>query len=170
LARKAVRHPPHRLRKTSEKCPELTATSRSDGIGFTFRSSLVFSIAPSILAPIFFVVTLFIIDVPMQPAPTPVSLVAFPLFLGLIFWPFLWMYRYVRNALIEHPSSENSLRLATIMSVAAMSLPCSMLSLMASAGGGQGAGILAFLFLILLPLLGILGWLTGRGIAWILGP
>jgi|SRR5450432_3009253 hypothetical protein len=124
----------------------------------------------AILAPIFFVVTLFIIDVPMQPAPTPVSLVAFPLFLGLIFWPFLWMYRYVRNALIEHPSSENSLRLATIMSVAAMSLPCSMLSLMASAGGGQGAGILAFLFLILLPLLGILGWLTGRGIAWILGP
>ena len=32
------------------------------------------------------------------------------------------------------------------------------------------AGILAFLFLILLPLLGILGWLTGRGIAWILAP
>ena len=82
---------------------------------------LVFSIAPSILAPIFFVVTLFIIDVPMQPAPTPVSLVAFPLFLGLIFWPFLLMYRYARNALIEHPSSEKSLRLATIMSVAAMS-------------------------------------------------
>ena len=73
--------------------------------------------------------------------------------------------------MIEHPSSEKSLRLATIMSVAAMSLPCSMLSLMASAGGGgQGAGILAFLFLILLPLLGILGWLIGRGIAWILGP
>jgi hypothetical protein len=131
---------------------------------------LVFSIAPSILAPIFFVLTLFIIDVPpMQPAPTPVSLVVFPLFLGLIFWPFLWMYRYARNALIEHPSSEKSLRLATIMSVAAMSLPCSMLSLMASAGGGEGAGILAFLFLILLPLLGILGWLIGRGIAWILG-
>ena len=46
---------------------------------------LVFSIAPSILAPIFFVVTLFIIDVPMQPAPTPVSLVAFPLFP----WPYI---------------------------------------------------------------------------------
>ena len=102
---------------------------------------LVFSIAPSILAPIFFVLTLFVIDVPMQPAPTPVSLVAFPLFLGLIFWPFLWMYRYARNALIEHPSSEKSLRLATIMSVAAMSLPCSMLSLMASAGGGQGQAL-----------------------------
>jgi hypothetical protein len=28
----------HRLRRTSEKCPELTLTSRSDGIGFTFRS------------------------------------------------------------------------------------------------------------------------------------
>ena len=75
------------------------------------------------------------------------------------------MYRYARNALIE----QKSLRLATIMSVAAMSLPCSMLSLMTSAGGGEGAGILAFLFLILLPLLGILGWLIGRGIAWILG-
>jgi len=27
-------------RRTSEKCPELTMTSRSNGIGFTFRSSL----------------------------------------------------------------------------------------------------------------------------------
>jgi len=131
---------------------------------------LVLSIAPSILAPIFFVLSLFTIDVPMQPAPTPVSLLAIPLFLGLIFWPFLWLYGYARDALIKYPSSEKSLRLATIMSSAAMSLPCSLLSLSAAADGGQGTGILAFLFLIILPFLGILGWLTGRGIAWILWP
>jgi hypothetical protein len=122
------------------------------------------SIAPSILSSIFFVLSLFIIDGPRQPAPTPVSLLAFPLFLGLIFWPFLWLYGYARDALIKDPSSEKSLRLATIMSVAAMSLPCSLLSV----AGGQGPGILAFLFLIFLPLPGILGWFTGRGIAWIL--
>ena len=92
---------------------------------------LVLSIAPSILAPIFFVLSLFTIDVPMQPAPTPVSLLAIPLFLGLIFWPFLWLYGYARDALIKYPSSEKSLRLATIMSSAAMSLPCSLLSLSA---------------------------------------
>jgi hypothetical protein len=130
---------------------------------------LVLCIAPSILSPIFFVLSLFIIDIPVQPAPTPVSLLAFPLFLGLIFWPFLWLYGYARDALIKYPSSEKSLRLATIISSAAMSLPCSLLSLSAT-GGGQGAGILAFLFLIFLPLPGILGWLIGRGIAWILWP
>jgi hypothetical protein len=131
---------------------------------------LVLSIAPSILAPIFFVVSLFIIDIPVKGGPTPVSLVAIPLFLGLIFWPFLWLYRYARNALIEHPSSEKSLRPATIISTVAMSLPCSLLSLSAAGDGGQGTGILAFLFLIILPFLGILGWLIGRGIAWILWP
>jgi hypothetical protein len=99
---------------------------------------------------------------------TPVSLIAFPIFLGLIFWPFLWLYGYARDALIEHPSSEKSLRLATIMSVTAMSLPCSLLSFSAAAGGGQGTGILAFLFLIFLPLPGILGWFIGRAIVWIL--
>jgi hypothetical protein len=84
--------------------------------------------------------------------------------------PFLWLYGYARDALIEHPPSEKSFRLATIMSVTAMSLPCSLLSLSAAAGGGQGTGILAFLFLIFLPLPGLLGWLIGRGIAWILWP
>jgi hypothetical protein len=133
---------------------------------------LVLCIAPSILAPIVFLVSLFIIDVPVpvRGGPNPISLLIFPFFLGLIFSPFLWLYGFARDAWIKDPSSEKSLRLATIMSVAAMSLPCSLLSLMAAAadGGGQGAGILAFLFLFLLPLLGTLGWLTGRGIAWIL--
>ena len=65
---------------------------------------LVLSIAPSILAPIFFVVSLFIIDIPVKRGPTPVSLVAIPLFLGLIFWPFLWLYRYARNTrLLRNP-------------------------------------------------------------------
>jgi hypothetical protein len=36
--------------------------------------------------------------------------------------------------------------------------------------GGQGTGIAGFLFLIFLPLPGILGWFAGRGIAWILWP
>jgi hypothetical protein len=34
----------------------------------------------------------------------------------------------------------------------------------------QGWGIIVIFFLILLPLLGILGWLIGRGIAWMLRP
>ena len=49
---------------------------------------LVLSIAPSILAPIFFVVTLFIIDVPMQPAPTPFRLSLFLFSLALYFGHF----------------------------------------------------------------------------------
>jgi hypothetical protein len=63
------------------------------------------------------------------------------------------------------------------MSTVAMSLPCPLLSLetigamMSSARDAyQGWGIIVIFFLILLPLLGILGWLIGRGIAWMLRP
>ncbi len=125
---------------------------------------LVFAVGPSILASIFFVLSFFV-DV--------IS----PFFLGLTFWPFLWLYGFARDALIEDPSSENSVRLATIMSVIAMSAPCSLFlvatpgEMMSSApDAGQGTGIASFLFIIFLPLPGILGWLTGRGIAWILWP
>jgi len=130
---------------------------------------LVLCIAPSVLSPIWFLVSLFSLDVPVRGGPNPLSLLIFPVFLGLVFWPFLWLYGFARDALIKDPSSEKTLRLATIMSVVAMSLPSSLLSLsMASAdGGGQGAGIFAFLLLFFLPLLGVLGWLIGRVIAWL---
>ena len=44
--------------------------------------------------------------------------------------------------------------------------PAEMMS--SARDAGQGAGIAGFLFLIFLPLPGILGWFTGRAIAWIL--
>jgi hypothetical protein len=135
---------------------------------------LVFVFGPSVLVPIIFVLSLVVditgIAVPVQRPQHLLSILIDPFFIGLTLWPFLRLYRYARNALIEHPSSEKSLRLATIMSTVAMSLPCPALSLSAAGNGGQGTGILAFLFLIILPFLGILGWLIGRGIAWILWP
>src|SRR3954454_20449476 len=130
---------------------------------------LVLCIAPSVLSPIWFLVSLFTLDVPVLGGPSPLSLLVFPVFLGLVFWPFLWLYGFARDALIKDSSSEKPLRLATIMSVVAMSLPSFLLSLLiASAdGGGQGAGIFAFLLLFFLPLLGVLGWLIARVIAWL---
>jgi len=63
----------------------------------------------------------------------------------------------------------------TIASTIAMSLPSTVLLLAAPAemistarDAGQGTGILLFLFLLLLPLLGIISWGIGRGIAWVL--
>jgi hypothetical protein len=142
---------------------------------------LVFSVGPSVLITIIFVLSLVVditgIAVPVQRPQRLLSILIDPFFIGLTLRPFLRLYRYARNALIEHPSSENSLRLATIMSTVAMSLPCPLLSLetigamMSSARDAyQGWGIIVVFFIILLPLLGILGWLIGRGIAWILGP
>ena len=140
---------------------------------------LVFAVGPSVLAPIFFVLSLFV-DVssivgPVQRAPHLISILVYPLLLGVTCWPFLWLYGFARDALIEDPSSEKSLRLATIMSVIAMSVPCSLFLVatpgeMMLSGVGQGTGFVAFFFIILLPFPGILGWLTGRGIAWILWP
>ena len=142
---------------------------------------LVFAVGPSVLAPIFFLLSLFVdtslIMVPVQQAPRIMSILFEPIFLGLIFWPFLWLYGCARDELIKNPSSEASIRLATIMSAIAMSVPCSLFliatpaEMMSSArDAGQGTGIAGFLVLIILPFLGILGWLTGRGIAWMLRP
>jgi hypothetical protein len=140
---------------------------------------LVFAVGPSVLAPIFFVLSL-LVDVssivgPVQRAPHLISILVYPLLLGVTCWPFLWLYGFARDALIEDPPSEKSLRLATIMSVIAMSVPCSLFLVatpgeMMLSGVGQGTGFVAFFFIILLPFPGILGWLTGRGIAWILWP
>jgi len=140
---------------------------------------LVFAVGPSVVAPIFFILSLFVdissIIGPVQQAPGIGSILLEPIFLGLIFWPFLWLYGCARDELIKDPSSEASIRLATIMSTIAMSLPCSLFlvatpaEMMSSArDAGQGTGIAGFLFLIFLPLPGILGWFTGRAIAWIL--
>jgi hypothetical protein len=59
---------------------------------------LVFAVGPSVLAPIFFVLSLFV-DVspivgPVQRAPDLISILVFPLLLGLMFWPFLWLWAH----------------------------------------------------------------------------
>jgi hypothetical protein len=81
---------------------------------------LVFAVGPSVLAPIFFILSLFVeissIIGPAQQAPGIGSILLEPIFLGLIFWPFLWLYGCARDELIKDPSSEASIRLATIMS------------------------------------------------------
>ena len=104
-------------------------TNHSDGIGFTFRSSLFwFSLSGPQSSPrSFFILSLFVdissIIGPAQQAPGIGSILFMPIFLGLIFWPFLWLYGCARDELINDPSSENSIRLATIMSATAMSVP-----------------------------------------------
>jgi hypothetical protein len=99
---------------------------------------LVFVFGPSVLAPILFVLSLVVditgIAVPVQRPQHLLSILIDPFFVGLTLWPFLRLYRYARNALIELPSSETSLRQATIMSTVAMSLPRPLLSL-ATIGG-----------------------------------
>ena len=88
------------------KCPNLTITRRSDGIGFTFRSSLFWfsPSGPSVLAPILFVLSL-LVDIPIvgpvQRAPDLISILVYPLLLGLTCWPFLWLHGFARDALIE---------------------------------------------------------------------
>jgi hypothetical protein len=73
---------------------------------------LVFAVGPSVLAPIFFVLSL-LVDIPIvgpvKRAPDLISILVYPLLLGLMFWPLLWLYGFARDALIEDPSSEKSL-------------------------------------------------------------
>jgi hypothetical protein len=68
---------------------------------------LVFAVGPSVLAPIFFILSLFV-DIslnmgPVQQAPGILSILLEPIFLGIIFWPFLWLYGCTRDELIKDP-------------------------------------------------------------------
>ena len=140
----------------------------------------VFAVGPSVLAPIFFILSFFVdlggLVSRLDRAPVLIiALLVEPFVLTIGLWPFLALYSAARDVLIERPAEWRSIRLATIASTIAMSLPSTVLLLDAPAemistapGAGQGTGILLFLFLLLLPPLGIFGWGIGRGIAWVL--
>ena len=135
-------------------------------------------VGPSVLAPILFILSLFV-DISglvgrAEQAPGLATLVLYPFFFCLPFWPFLALYGVMRDALIRDPSSQKSIRLATIASTIAMALPSSLFligtpaEMMSSVrDAGQGTGIAALLYAIFLPFPGIIGWFIGRGIAWI---
>jgi hypothetical protein len=84
---------------------------------------------------------------------------------------YLALYSVTRDNLIRDRSSWRSVRMAMIVSVAAMSLPSTVLlvgttlEMVSSApNAGQATGSLVFMFF--LPIPGVLGWFIGRGIAW----
>jgi hypothetical protein len=139
----------------------------------------IFAVGPSVLSPIAYIVGLVVhlsslTGLPPR-LPDPITLLLEPLILTLALWPFLWLYGETRDRLIEQPAEWRSLRLATIGATLAMGLP-SAIFLVAVPGelmspgpdAGEGIGILCFLFMFLLPPLGAIGWLIGRGIAWML--
>jgi len=91
------------------KCQKLTIASHSNGIGFTFRSSLFFRRWALSPRPIFFIPSLFIdissIIGPVQQAPGAMSILIEPIFLGHIFGPSCCSMG-ARDQLIRDPSSE----------------------------------------------------------------
>ena len=140
----------------------------------------VFDVGPSVLAPILFILSFFVdlgaLASRLDHAPgLMIALLVEPFVLIIGLWPFLALYSAARDMLIERPAAWRSVRLATIASTIAMSVPSTVLLLSASGemvstarDAGQGTGILLFLFLLLLPIRGIFGWGIGRGTAWIL--
>ena len=158
------------------------ASLRRQGLKWLFLPLIAFAIfaaGPSVLAPILYILHL-LFDLSrylgaVQGGPGPISLLVEPLVLTLAFWPFLVLYGAGRDRLIAQPAEWKSIRLATISATLAMSLPSTVFlvgvppeMLSSARDAGQGTGIMIFLFIFLLPVLGIFGWLIGRGIAWIL--
>jgi hypothetical protein len=139
----------------------------------------IFAFGPSVLAPIAFIVSLLIHlsgfgGLPPR-LPDPITLVLEPPILTIALWPFLTLYGATRGKLIEQPEEWRSLRLATIGATFAMSLPGAallvgvLLAMVSPArDAGEGAGFLCLFFMVLLWIPGAVGWLIGRGIAWML--
>jgi hypothetical protein len=139
----------------------------------------IFAVGPSVLAPIFYILHSTVDLTPLigrpHHAPSLLAILFEPLVLALGLWPFLWLYGYVRDKLIAQPAEWRSIRLATLVSTVAMSLPSTLFlvgtpqEMMSSApDAGQGTGIAVFWFMLLLPIPGVIGWLIGRGIASLL--
>jgi hypothetical protein len=155
---------------------------RRHGLRWLFLPLIAFAIfaaGPSVIAPILYILHLLFDLSPylgaVQGGPGPISLIVEPLVLTLAFWPFLALYGAARDRLIAQPAEWKSIRLATIGATLTMSLPSTIFlvgtpaeMLSSARDAGQGTGIMIFLFMFLLPILGIFGWLTGRGIAWML--
>ena len=138
----------------------------------------VFTVGPSVLAPIFYVFQLVVADLshlisPPERPPHLSMVLLSPLFLPIGLWPFLTLYGVTLDNLIRDRSSWRSVRMAMMVSVAAMSLPSTFLlvgaaheMMLSAPDAGQGTGILSFLFMMFMPIPAILGWFIGRGIAW----
>jgi hypothetical protein len=139
----------------------------------------IFAAGPSMIALILYILHL-LFDLSrylgaVQGGPGPITLIVEPLVLTLAFWPFLALYGAARGGPIAQPAQWKSIRLATIGATLAMSLPSTVFlfgappeMLSSARDAGKGTGIMIFLFMFLLPIVGIFGWLTGRGIAWML--
>jgi hypothetical protein len=139
----------------------------------------IFDFGPAVLAPIAYILSLLVhlsslSGLPPR-LPDPLTLLLQPPILMLALWPFLVLYSTTRGKLIEQPEEWTSIRLATIAATFAMSLPSVALLVVVpldlvspARDAGQGAGFLCLFFMLLLWIPGVIGWLIGRGIAWML--
>ncbi len=158
------------------------ASLRRHGLRWMFLPLIAFAIfaaGPSVLTLAVYILHLVFDLSPylgaVQGGPGPVTLLLEPLVMTIALWPFLWLYGATRDKLIAQPADWKSIRLATIGATLAMSLPSAVFlvgvppeMLSSARDAGQGTGIVIFLFMFLLPIPGIFGWLIGRGIAWLL--
>ena len=157
------------------------ASLQRHGLQWIFLPLIAFAIfdfGPTALAPVAFISSLLIHLSPfggLPPRlPDPITLLLQPPLLMIGLWPFLTLYRTAREKLIEQPGEWRSIRLATIGSTVAMSLPSLLLFVGAlvdmvspARDAGQGAGFFCLFFMLLLWIPGVIGWLIGRGIAWL---
>ena len=139
----------------------------------------IFDFGPAVLTPIAYIVSLLVhlgsLSGPPPPRlPDPLSLLLEPPILTIALWPFLALYGTTRGMLVEQPEEWRSLRLATIGATLAMCLPGAVLLVAVpldmvspARDAGQGSGFLCLFFMVLLWIPGAIGWLIGRGIAWI---
>jgi hypothetical protein len=161
------------LASPGERTKNLPGWTRIPLIAFA-----VFAVGPSVLGLILHVLYLvgagFIPFIgPLERSPRLGAVFFDPLVLAAGLWPFLTLHGVTLDHLIQGRSTWRSVRMATIVSVAAMSLPSAFLlvaalqEMMSSArDAGQGTGILCFLFMVFLPIPAVVGWFVGRGIAW----
>jgi hypothetical protein len=139
----------------------------------------VFLVGPSILGLIVHVLYLAGVDfLPfighLERGPRLDAILLDPLALTFGLWPFLALYGVTQDSLIRDRFSWRSVRTAMIASIAAMSLPCTLLLVSTalemiepSPRAGQATGSLVFMFF--LPIPAVFGWYIGRGIAWMRG-
>jgi len=153
---------------------------QSHGLRWLFMPVIafaIFAVGPSVITLISYFLNL-VVDLSPFVGRRPLDLITLilqPFLLTLALWPFLYLYGSARDRLIKQPAEWRSLRLATIGATVAMSLPSAIFLVgvpqeitSTARDAGQGVGIRIFFFMVVLWIPGLIGWLIGRGIAWML--
>jgi hypothetical protein len=180
--------------ETEQQCatgPAIKQRPAGSTIGWTIYPPLtalaLISIGPSVLAVLIYLLHLtfglnsltsfIVVRIERPDLQNLVNLFVSPLVVALFNWPFVVLYLVTLSKAKKEAPLLTSVRLAMWVSLGAMAVPnipafvTAIDENLSPPPFGEGTGIFLGLFVLFpVPILGLIGWASGRFIAWLVRP